>query len=60
MTATSLATLAPSGSELYGAMQAQMALISGVVLVLCALRLGFLSSFLSRPVTMALPAARRW
>lgn len=51
MTATSLATLAPSGSELYGAMAAQMALISGVVLVLCGvLRLGFLSSFLSRPV----------
>lgn len=51
MTATSLATLAPTGSELYGAMAAQMALISGVVLVLCGLlRLGFLSSFLSRPV----------
>ena len=51
MTATSLAALAPSGSELYGAMAAQMALISGVVLVLCGLlRLGFLSSFLSRPV----------
>ena len=51
MTATSLAALAPSGSALYGAMAAQMALISGVVLVLCGLlRLGFLSSFLSRPV----------
>lgn len=51
MTATSLASLAPSGSELYGAMAAQMALISGVVLVLCGLlRLGFLSSLLSRPV----------
>lgn len=51
MTATSLAALAPSGSDLYGAMAAQMALISGVVLVLCGLlRLGFLSSFLSRPV----------
>lgn len=51
MTATSLAALAPSGSELYGAMAAQMALISGVVLMLCGLlRLGFLSSFLSRPV----------
>lgn len=51
MTATSLAALAPRGSELYGAMAAQMALISGVVLVLCGLlRLGFLSSFLSRPV----------
>lgn len=51
MTATSLAALAPSGSELYGAMAAQMALISGAVLVLCGLlRLGFLSSFLSRPV----------
>ena len=51
MTATSLAALAPSGSALYGAMAAQIALISGVVLVLCGLlRLGFLSSFLSRPV----------
>lgn len=51
MTATSLAALAPSGSELYGAMAAQIALISGAVLVLCGLlRLGFLSSFLSRPV----------
>ena len=51
MTATSLASLAPSGSALYGALAAQMALISGVVLVLCGLlRLGFLSSFLSRPV----------
>lgn len=51
MTATSLASLAPSGSELYGALAAQMALISGVVLVLCGLlRLGFLSSLLSRPV----------
>lgn len=51
MTATSLAALAPSGSALYGALAAQMALISGVVLVLCGLlRLGFLSSLLSRPV----------
>lgn len=51
MTATSLASLAPSGSALYGALAAQMALISGVVLVLCGLlRLGFLSSLLSRPV----------
>lgn len=51
MTATSLANLAPSGSALYGALAAQMALISGVVLVLCGLlRLGFLSSLLSRPV----------
>ncbi len=51
MTATALATLAPSGSELYGAMAALMALISGVVLLLCGLlRLGFLSNFLSRPV----------
>lgn len=51
MTATSLASLAPSGSALYGALAAQMVLISGVVLVLCGLlRLGFLSSLLSRPV----------
>ena len=51
MTATSLAALAPAGSALYAAMAAQMALIAGVVLLLCGiLRLGFLSSFLSRPV----------
>ena len=51
MTATSLAALAPSGSELYVAMAAQMALIAGVVLLLCGLlRLGFLAHFLSRPV----------
>jgi SulP family sulfate permease len=51
MTATSLAGLAPSGSELYSAMAAQMTLIAGVVLFLCGLlRLGFLAQFLSRPV----------
>lgn len=51
MTATSLAALAPSGSELYVAMAAQMSLIAGVVLLLCGLlRLGFLAHFLSRPV----------
>lgn len=51
MTATSLAALAPSGSDLYVAMAAQMALIAGVVLLLCGIfRLGFLSNFLSRPV----------
>ncbi|MBP8185047.1 MAG: sulfate permease [Pseudomonas sp.] len=51
MTATSLAALAPSGSDLYVAMAAQMALIAGVVLLLCGLlRLGFLAHFLSRPV----------
>lgn len=51
MTASSLAVLAPRGSDLYVAMAAQMALIAGVVLLLCGvLRLGFLSHFLSRPV----------
>ena len=51
MTATSLAGLAPVGSELYSAMAAQMTLIAGVVLFLCGLlRLGFLAQFLSRPV----------
>ena len=51
MTATSLAGLAPAGSELYSAMAAQMTLIAGVVLFLCGLlRLGFLAQFLSRPV----------
>lgn len=51
MTASSLAGLAPAGSELYSAMAAQMTLIAGVVLFLCGLlRLGFLAQFLSRPV----------
>jgi SulP family sulfate permease len=51
MTATSLAVLAPSGSDLYVTMAAQMSLIAGVVLLLCGLlRLGFLAHFLSRPV----------
>ena len=51
MTATSLAGLAPAGSELYSAMAAQMTLIAGVVLFFCGLlRLGFLAQFLSRPV----------
>jgi SulP family sulfate permease len=51
MTATSLAGLAPAGSELYSAMAAQMTLIAGVVLFLCGMfRLGFLAQFLSRPV----------
>lgn len=51
MTATSLAALAPVGSALYTVMAAQMALIAGVVLLLCGIfRLGFLSNFLSRPV----------
>ena len=51
MTATSLAALAPSGSDLYVAMATQMSLIAGVVLLLCGvLRLGFLAHFLSRPV----------
>ena len=51
MIASSLAGLAPAGSELYSAMAAQMTLIAGVVLFLCGLlRLGFLAQFLSRPV----------
>jgi SulP family sulfate permease len=51
MTATSLAALAPSGSDLYMAMAVHMSLIAGVVLLLCGvLRLGFLANFLSRPV----------
>ena len=51
MTAAALAPLADSGSALYGTLAAQLALISGVVLLLCGLlRLGFLAHFLSRPV----------
>ena len=51
MTAAALAPLADSGSALYLTLAAQLALISGVVLLLCGLlRLGFLAHFLSRPV----------
>lgn len=51
MTGAALAPLAVPGSPLYLALAAQLALISGALLLLCGLaRLGFLASFLSRPV----------
>ncbi|HWJ96397.1 MAG TPA: sulfate permease [Telluria sp.] len=51
MTASALAPLAVPGSGLYGVLAAQLALLSGAVLLLCgALRIGFLANFFSRPV----------
>jgi len=51
MTAAALAPLAAAGSGLYMVLAAQLALISGAVLLLCGLlRLGFVSNFFSRPV----------
>lgn len=51
MIGTTLATLAPHGSTLSLILASQMALIAGATLLLCGLlRLGFLASFLSRPV----------
>ncbi|MFM2085851.1 MAG: hypothetical protein RLZZ237_720, partial [Pseudomonadota bacterium] len=51
MTAAALAPLADPGSSLYVVLAAQLAFISGLVLLLCGvLRLGFMASFLSRPV----------
>ena len=43
--------LAAPGSALYGVLAAQLALLSGVVLLVCGLlRIGFLANFFSRPV----------
>ena len=51
MTASSLAPLAAPGSALYGVLAAQLAVLSGVVLLACGLlRIGFLANFFSRPV----------
>lgn len=51
MTASSLAPLATPGSALYGVLAAQLALLSGAVLLACGLlRIGFLANFFSRPV----------
>jgi SulP family sulfate permease len=51
MTASALAPLAPAGSALYGLLAAQLALLSGAVLLACGLlRVGFLANFFSRPV----------
>ncbi|XYJ08891.1 SulP family inorganic anion transporter [Telluria sp. B2] len=51
MTASALAPLAPAGSALYATLAAQLALISGAVLLVCGLlRVGFVANFFSRPV----------
>ncbi|NYE60604.1 SulP family sulfate permease [Duganella sp. 1224] len=51
MTAAVIAPLAPAGSALAGVLAAQLALVSGAVLLLCGLlRMGFLANFFSRPV----------
>ncbi|MET0981491.1 MAG: sulfate permease [Telluria sp.] len=51
MTASSLAPLAAAGSTLYTVLAAQLALLSGLVLLACGLlRLGFIANFFSRPV----------
>jgi len=51
MTASALAPLATAGSALYTVLAAQLALIAGVVLLLCGLlRIGFIANFFSRPV----------
>ncbi|MBC7454915.1 MAG: sodium-independent anion transporter, partial [Massilia sp.] len=51
MTAAALAPLAAPGSGLYMVLAAQLALMSGAVLLVCGLlRIGFLANFFSRPV----------
>jgi len=51
MTAAVIGPLAPAGSALAGVLAAQLALVSGTVLLLCGLlRMGFLANFFSRPV----------
>jgi SulP family sulfate permease len=51
MTASVLAPLATPGSGLYMVLAAQLALLSGAVLLVCGLlRIGFLANFFSRPV----------
>jgi len=51
MTAAVIGPLAPAGSGLYQVLAAQLALIAGLVLLLCGLlRMGFLANFFSRPV----------
>lgn len=51
MTAAAIGPLAAPGSALAGVLAGQLALISGLVLLLCgALRMGFLANFFSRPV----------
>ena len=51
MTGAALAPLAAPGSGLYLVLAAQLALLSGLVLLACGLlRIGFLANFFSRPV----------
>jgi SulP family sulfate permease len=51
MTAAVIGPLAAPGSALAGVLAAQLALVSGAVLLLCGLlRMGFLANFFSRPV----------
>ncbi len=51
MTAAAIGPLAPAGSALATVLAAQLALVSGAVLLLCGLlRMGFLANFFSRPV----------
>ncbi|NNG23274.1 SulP family inorganic anion transporter [Telluria aromaticivorans] len=51
MVASALAPLALPGSALYGVLAAQLALLSGAVLLACGLlRIGFVANFFSRPV----------
>lgn len=51
MTAAALAPFAAPGTGLHGVLAAQLALMSGAVLLLCGLlRVGFLANFFSRPV----------
>jgi SulP family sulfate permease len=51
MTGAAIAPLAGGAPGLHGVLAAQLALVAGVVLLLCGLlRLGFLANFFSRPV----------
>jgi len=51
MTASTLAPLAAAGTPLYSQLAAQLALLSGLALLLCGLlRIGFIANFFSRPV----------
>lgn len=51
MTAAAIGPLAPAGSALATVLAAQLAMVSGAVLLLCGLlRMGFLANFFSRPV----------
>ena len=51
MTAAALAPLAVPGTGLYSVLAAQLALMSGAVLLVCGLlRIGFVANFFSRPV----------